>query len=185
LGTLINDIKKNTLTAEHPPVTSTAQNTAPVQQEPTVKQESVHKPTTSQTIVPQPIELKTLTDISNFAKQHKERLLAFNIESYIRPISIEPGKLICAFTPDSPKGFSAELAKFLTTKTGMQWEISIKQESSAQTLKENKETKAGLILDELKKSEPLKSVLSVFPKAQIGRIKEPAEKEETPTDELI
>ncbi|MBO7243755.1 MAG: DNA polymerase III subunit gamma/tau [Alphaproteobacteria bacterium] len=181
LNNLITDIKKNTLTVDQAPNFSqkkqettpapTVQNTNPL---PTVSAQE--QPTQSS------VTINTLTDISNLAKHHKERLLAFNIESYIRPISIEPGKLVCAFTNDSPRGFSAELAKFLTAKTGIQWEITIKQDSSSQTLKENKAEKAGLVLDELKKSEPLKSVLTVFPKAIVGRVKEPLEAEQSESD---
>ncbi len=176
LGTLISDIKKNTITlnnTETKPILS-PQKTIVQEQKPevvspvTTPAQTVSS-TTSQTTI------KTLSDISNLAKQHKERLLAFNIESYIRPISIENGKLVCAFTSDAPRGFSADLAKFLTAKTGTHWEISIQQESSSQTLKENKAEQAGLILDNLKQTEPLKSVLTVFPKATIGRVKEPSE----------
>ena len=95
--------------------------------------------------------------------------------------------MVCSFTNDAPRGFSAELAKFLTQKTKTQWEILIKNDSSAQTLKENKAEKEGLVLDELKKSEPLKSVLSIFPKAVIGRVKEPAssQHDEPDLDEMI
>lgn len=181
LNNLITDIKKNTLTVDQ------AQNFSQKKQETTpapIVQNTNPLPTVSAQAQPtqSSVTINTLTDISNLAKHHKERLLAFNIESYIRPISIEPGKLVCAFTNDSPRGFSAELAKFLTAKTGIQWEITIKQDSSSQTLKENKAEKAGLVLDELKKSEPLKSVLTVFPKAIVGRVKEPLEAEQSESD---
>ena len=182
LNNLIADIKKNTLTI------NSDTNTQIQPSAPAVQKESI--PVSNLKELPaqeQSISIKTLTDISNLAKQHKERLLAFNIESYIRPISIEQGKLVCSFTNDAPRGFSAELAKFLIQKTKTQWEILIKNDSSAQTLKENKAEKEGLVLDELKKSEPLKSVLSVFPKAVIGRVKEPAssQHDEPDLDEMI
>ena len=179
LNNLISDIKKNTIVADQQ--TQPAVKNIP----PETAKEVVSIKNTPQKqtdVESESIVIKTLEDISNLAKKHKERLLAFNIESYIRPISIEPGKLICSFTHDAPRGFSAELAKFLTLKTKTQWEISIKQESSAQTLKENKAEKDGLILDELKKSEPLKSLLTVFPKATIGRVKEPLETQQEDSD---
>ncbi len=179
LNNLISDIKKNTIVANQP--TQLTERNTPSE----ITKESVpikNTPQKSIDIETETIVIKTLEDISNLAKKHKERLLAFNIESYIRPISIEPGKLICSFTHDAPRGFSAELAKFLTLKTKTQWEISIKQESSSQTLKENKAEKDGLILDELKKSEPLKSLLTVFPKATIGRVKEPLDTQQEDSD---
>ena len=184
LETVLSDIKKNTLAPAEQPIIK-----APIQAkpEPKIKQP---QPTISTNEVAQkpfcdPDKIKTLQDISALAKEAKERLLAFNIETYIRPISIEKGKIVCTFTPDVPKGFSAELTKFLAEKTGIQWVFSLTDSAQSQTLKEAKEVKKGLILEELKKTEPLKSVLTVFPKAQIGRIKEPKTEEETETfDEL-
>ncbi len=184
LGTVLSDIKKNTIAVEQITRTSTPiANSTPVQQSVPVQTPPQQK---QQITPPSQIEnasfdcdnIKTLKDISNLAKEAKERLLAFNIETYIRPISIEKGKIVCAFTTDSPRGFSAELAKFLTSRTGIQWEISIQQDAKTNTLKEDKAEKTGLIIEDLKRTEPLKSVLSIFPKAQIGRIKEP-KKDET------
>lgn len=184
LGTVLSDIKKNTIAVEQITRTSTPiANSTPIQQSVPVQTPPQQK---QQITPPSQIEnasfncdnIKTLKDISNLAKEAKERLLAFNIETYIRPISIEKGKIVCAFTTDSPRGFSAELAKFLTTRTGIQWEISIQQDAKTNTLKEDKAEKTGLIIEDLKRTEPLKSVLSIFPKAQIGRIKEP-KKDET------
>ncbi len=178
LNTIISDIKKNTLAGNNTPVFPSEKQSiqtpqvAPIQN--VIQPQKV--PTTSKTLF-DPDKIKTLKDISNLAKEAKERLLAFNIETYIRPIQIEKGRLVCSFTADSPRGFSAELAKFLTVQTGVQWEISIQQDAKSNTLKEDKEAKTGLVIEDLKRTEPLKSVLSVFPKAQIGRIKEPKKDE--------
>lgn len=187
LGTILEDIKKNTSIVENKPVINVTKPASPSistqnTQVSTSNQISAQK-VLNNTHIETPASsfnfdnIKTLKDISNLAKESKERLLAFNIETYIRPISIEKGKIVCAFTPDSPRGFSAELAKFLTLKTGIQWEISIQQDAKTNTLKEDKAEKTGLIIEDLKRTEPLKSVLNVFPKAQIGRIKEPKKEE--------
>ncbi|MBQ8251647.1 MAG: DNA polymerase III subunit gamma/tau [Alphaproteobacteria bacterium] len=184
LGTVLSDIKKNTIAVEQITRTSTPiANSTPVQQSvpaqtPPQQKQQITPPSQIENASFDCDNIKTLKDISNLAKEAKERLLAFNIETYIRPISIEKGKIVCAFTTDSPRGFSAELAKFLTTRTGIQWEISIQQDAKTNTLKEDKAEKTGLIIEDLKRTEPLKSVLSIFPKAQIGRIKEP-KKDET------
>ena len=178
LETVLSDIKKNTITpAEQTQTYPQPANTKPIQIEPQTKQ-SISNPSQVNTSFFDPDKIKTLQDISALAKESKERLLAFNIETYIRPISIEKGKIVCSFTPDSPKGFSAQLAKFLSEKTGIQWEFSLAASAQTHTLKEAKEAKKGLMLEELKQTEPLKSVLTVFPKAQIGRIKEPKTNEE-------
>ena len=179
LNNLISDIKKNTIVANQTAQPIVKNTPSEPTREPVSIKNTPQKETDAET---ETFVIKTLEDISNLAKKHKERLLAFNIESYIRPISIEQGKLICSFTKDAPRGFSAELAKFLTLKTKTQWEISIKQDSSSQTLKENKAEKEGLILDELKKFEPLKSLLTVFPKATIGRVKEPIDAQQEDSD---
>lgn len=179
LSAVLSDIKKNTLTANN--IQMSVAEKAPVQAPQTPAIQTPPQPAPVQQNNTKPLfdadKIKTLKDISNLAKEAKERLLSFNIETYIRPIQIEKGKLICAFTADSPRGFSAELAKFLTTQTGIRWEISIQQDAKSNTLKEDKDVKTGLVIEDLKRTEPLKSVLSVFPKAQIGRIKEPKKDE--------
>lgn len=179
LSAVLSDIKKNTLTANN--IQMSVAEKAPVQAPQTPAIQTLPQPAPVQQNNTKPLfdadKIKTLKDISNLAKEAKERLLSFNIETYIRPIQIEKGKLICAFTADSPRGFSAELAKFLTTQTGIRWEISIQQDAKSNTLKEDKDVKTGLVIEDLKRTEPLKSVLSVFPKAQIGRIKEPKKDE--------
>ncbi len=181
LGTVLSDIKKNTITVEQSKneETSTSSETHTQQRQFTSTQQNQQRQSNSQSSTPvfNCDNIKTLKDISDLAKEAKERLLAFNIETYIRPISIEKGKIVCAFTPDSPRGFSAELTKFLTLKTGIRWEISIQQDAKTNTLKEDKAEKTGLIIEDLKRTEPLRSVLNIFPKAQIGRIKEPKKDE--------
>ena len=182
LGTVLSDIKKNTVAVDQPK-SSTPTPTTAIPQQRAIAQTTLPERTNTAQALQQETNsfnfdnIKTLKDISNLAKEAKERLLAFNIETYIRPISIEKGKIVCAFTPESPRGFSAELAKFLTLRTGIQWEISIQQDAKTNTLKEDKAEKTGLIIEDLKRTEPLKSVLNVFPKAQIGRIKEPKKDE--------
>ena len=181
LGTVLSDIKKNTITVEQSKneETSTSSEAHTQQRQFTSTQQNQQRQSNSQSSTPvfNCDNIKTLKDISNLAKEAKERLLAFNIETYIRPISIEKGKIVCAFTPDSPRGFSAELTKFLTLKTGIRWEISIQQDAKTNTLKEDKAEKTGLIIEDLKRTEPLRSVLNIYPKAQIGRIKEPKKDE--------
>ncbi len=186
LENLLADIKKNTLTAnptaKQPPSLPQTQIIPQSVNPPLQKNnESVNQSANFYN----PDKIKTLQDISALAKESKERLLAFNIETYIRPLLIEKGKIVCAFAKDSPKGFSSELVKFLTAKTGIRWEISLQQDAQTNTLKEEKEVQTGLIIEDLKKTEPLKSVLNVFPKAQIGRIKEPKTDDEIDTDESL
>ena len=182
LGAVLSDIKKNTVAVDQPKSSTPTPTTAIPQQRDIAQTTLPERTNTAQALQQETNSfnfdnIKTLKDISNLAKEAKERLLAFNIETYIRPISIEKGKIVCAFTPESPRGFSAELAKFLTLRTGIQWEISIQQDAKTNTLKEDKAEKTGLIIEDLKRTEPLKSVLNVFPKAQIGRIKEPKKDE--------
>ena len=182
LGAVLSDIKKNTVAVDQPKSSTPTPTTAIPQQRDIAQTTLPERTNTAQALQQETNSfnfdnIKTLKDISNLAKEAKERLLAFNIETYIRPISIEKGKIVCAFTPESPRGFSAELAKFLTLRTGIKWEISIQQDAKTNTLKEDKAEKTGLIIEDLKRTEPLKSVLNVFPKAQIGRIKEPKKDE--------
>lgn len=115
--------------------------------------------------------IRTLQDIADLAKKSGDRLLGFNIETYIRPVSIENGVLTCAFTPETPRSFSADLVRFLKDKTGVDWQIQQKTAVTSQTLKEAQAQQQDLLMDQLQKTPLIKTITECFPGAKPGRVK--------------
>ncbi len=209
LTQVIADIKKNGLalptnnvnTASTPPALQTPAGAIPATTAATSTQPSgvVNTQENTNSSTPLPIGttatntnstgISTLKDISNLAKSHGDRLLAYNIETYVRPISIEPGVLTCSLTADTPRSFGSDLARFLKDKTGLNWEIRYQATATTQTLKEKEAQKHDLLLAQLQQTPIVKSVTEAFPGTKIGRVKAvqtETEKEDTPdSDSLI
>ncbi len=117
------------------------------------------------------LKLTSLTDIIRLARSKGERLLAFNIENYIRPIDISNGVLTCSFTDESPRFLGADLSKFLTRETGINWIVREERENNSKTIKEEKIEKENRLLDSLKKTGLVADILAVFPSAKIEKVR--------------
>lgn len=117
------------------------------------------------------LKLTSLTDIIRLARSKGERLLAFNIENYIRPIDISNGVLTCSFTDESPRFLGADLSKFLTRETGIKWIVREERENNSKTIKEEKIEKENRLLDSLKKTGLVADILAVFPSAKIEKVR--------------
>ena len=116
-------------------------------------------------------KFKSIADMAQFARTTGERLLAYNIENYIRPVSIENFVLTCDFTPDTPDRFSAELVQFLRQKAGENWRIN-RQSGGNLTIKEKKEEKQNLLIEELSKTPIVAQVLKSFTNSKVGKVKQ-------------
>lgn len=180
---LIEDIKKNGITpvANANPIASSPQPLAssPIgiqhavsnaQQMPVNPVKSIALPS-EETPSATTSRFTTIADMAQFARSIGERMLAYNIENYVRPISMENFVLTCDFTPETPSHFSTELIKFLQQKAKEDWQIVQKKEASAQTIKEKKEEKQNLLIHQLEQTPVIAEALKQFNGAKISKVK--------------
>lgn len=176
---LIQDIKKNGLVEVSRPSLTEGVSVARAQE----SKASVNVLTPTKTVEPALASLSSntpqgkrtfrdLSEIASCARERCERLLAFNIENYIRPISIEPGLIKCSFIEGTPRTLSRDLAQFLLKETGERWIIQEQSEGGAKTAHEMKTDHQNQILSEVKTQPLVSAVLKAFPKARIEKIKE-------------
>lgn len=127
---------------------------------------------------------KTINDIAQFARSVGERMLAFNIENYVRPIAMENFVLTCDFTPETPTRFSTELIQFLKQKANETWQIKHANDAHAQTIKEKKEEKQNQLIQELSQTPVIAEALKSFAGSKINHIRmiKTADEEEAETD---
>ena len=171
---LIEDIKKNGLI--QPIVNQASIIPAPVPATSTAAREntpiSLHPQIEATTHINTKISrFKSITDMAAFARTAGDRLLAYNIENYIRPVSLDNFVLTCDFTPETPERFSADLINFLRTKAGESWKIDHKSGGMA-TIKEKKEEKQNLLIQELAQTSIVAQTLKTFPQAKISKVKQ-------------
>ena len=113
------------------------------------------------------ISVNTLQDIVNLAQEKGQRLLAFNISSYIHPIEVSFGKIHFSMPVDAPKTLFQELRKFLSESTGKNWEVILSEQQGGQTLKEQDKAKQQKIKDKLSETPLVSAILKTFPGAGV------------------
>ena len=115
--------------------------------------------------------IKNLADIASLAREENERLLAFGVEHYIRPIDLKDGLIKCVLSPDAARDFGSRLTQFLSRKTGINWIIQTQVSGGGQTLFERKEAEQNALLTHLKQVPPVSTILSAFPGAKVEKIR--------------
>lgn len=162
-------------TKKYVPTTTSETKSKPVAQQPISSSASVEEkplPKTTQ------VAFKDIQELAEFARKKGERILAFNLETFMRPISFEPGIITCSFAPNTPGNFVANLSKFLRDQTGTEWQIKSEKSGGQPTLKEQKENSKQQLISEVKKDPAVAEIEKLFAGAKIEKIKPLA-----PTDE--
>ena len=121
--------------------------------------------------VPVPVGPSDLKAVADLARKANERLLAFQIETAIRPVSVQSGLIKCVLTPDADRGLCAKLSQFLSKQTGINWVVQTQVSGGGQTLQEEKEARQSALLENLKQTPVVSSALAAFPGAKIEKIK--------------
>ena len=122
---------------------------------------------------------KSIKEIVDLARSKGERMLAFNLETFVHPIDIQKNTIICALAPNTPGTFSANLTKFLRDQTGANWILKVEKTGGQPSMKEQKEASKQQLLGELKKDPAVAEIEKLFSGAKIERIKPLTTSEDT------
>ncbi len=112
-----------------------------------------------------------LSDVVTLARAKGERMLAFQVESYIRPVSVQPGLIKCVLTPDAPRSLCQQLSQFLTAHTSREWIVQTQVSGGSQTLQEVKEAKQNAVVADLKQTPIIAGILAAFPGSKVEKVK--------------
>lgn len=141
----------------------------------------------SEQFINQELFFHEIKDISDFARSKQERILAFNIDSYIRPVDIQNGLIVCGLAEETPRQFTTDLVRFLNANTPFKWQVKQHQNVHSKTRKEDLADRKKQLHDALRQNPVVAEVLNAFPKAKIERVKErpPVREESENTPESI
>lgn len=84
---------------------------------------------------PAPVGLKSFDDIAGLLSARREAILTGEVETYLRPASFEPGRIVCAVKEGAPADILRRLSLFLEEETGESWRVEV-AEASGETIKE-------------------------------------------------
>lgn len=116
-------------------------------------------------------QFKNIKEIAAFAKTKGERMLAFNLETFVRPISIENNTISCVLAPNTPGNFSANLTKFLRDATGTNWILNTQKTGGGPSIKEEKEANAQQLIGKIKQDPTVAEIEKLFKGAKIEKVK--------------
>ena len=167
---ILDDIKKNGLNKplSTPVSTNVTVKEAPL---PTTKPETPVTPREETPVTIRGSGIKNLADIAELARKQNERLLAFGVEHYIRPINLKEGLIKCVLSPDANRDFGTHLTQFLSKQTGINWILQTQVSGGGATLAEQKEAEHDALLAHLKQMPTVSAVLSAFPGAKVEKIR--------------
>ncbi len=113
------------------------------------------------------VRLESFADIVALAGQHRELKLKHELETFVRPIRFEPGKVEIATTADASPGLAGELSKKLEEWTGTRWMIAVGRDGGAPTIAETRKQAQEQLLDDARADPLVSAVLQRFPGAEI------------------
>jgi DNA polymerase-3 subunit gamma/tau len=107
-------------------------------------------------------------------------ILKVHIESFVRPVRLEPGILVFTPAPGAPSTLAADLSQKLKDWTGQRWMVSI-SEGGVPSIKEREKTAKAARLESVMQQPLVRAVLDRFPGAEIVAVRD-AVAEEAPAE---
>ena len=117
--------------------------------------------------IPPEKQLRNLTDIVTLAKKTGQRLLAYNISTYVRPVLIQDEVLHINLDENAPLHLCQDLKTFLLTETGKTWEVCVVETPGGKTLKEEAQENQKLLKETLSAHPLVSKILETFPGSRV------------------
>ena len=124
------------------------------------------------TLTPQ-IILGDFKSLVALVAEKRDIKLKTDLERFVRPVRMSPGKLEIALEPKAPQTIAGELSRKLEGWTGQRWMVLISREQGEPTLAEQEQRARNSLLDEARNHEVVKAIFARFPQAEIKEVREP------------
>jgi len=119
------------------------------------------------------VPVRSLADIVTLADSNRDMKLKVAIKRYVRPVSLEPGRLVVALADGAERDLPNELSRKLKAWTGRTWMVSLSQEAGGQTLAEEETAKRETVFMDARSDPVVAEILSRFPGAKIIDVRIP------------
>ncbi|MEL6681831.1 MAG: DNA polymerase III subunit gamma/tau [Pseudomonadota bacterium] len=116
-------------------------------------------------------------DVVDLIRAHRDVKLLVEVESGLRLVSYQPGRIEVNPTPDAAPDLIGRLGSRLQAWTGNRWAISV-AEGGAPTIAEIRDAKENEIKAKAEAHPLVQAVIAAFPKARITQIHTEADKEQ-------
>jgi len=116
----------------------------------------------------------SLAEVAAFVGKQRDIKLKSDIERFIRPIRVEPGRIEMALEADAPPGLAGELARRLEAWTGRRWMVTVARSGGTPPLAARRKTAREVLFADAREHPAVRAVLARFPGAEIVDVR-PAE----------
>lgn len=121
------------------------------------------------------VRYQTFDAVVALVRSRRDMSLLYEVETYVRLVSYQPGMIEFQPTDDAPAEFPQRLAKQLQNWTGVRWGVTIVSDAGAPTIVEQKTAARDDLHAEAADHPLVKSALSLFPGAEIRDVRKPEE----------
>ncbi len=144
----------------------------------------VRQAAATQAPVPDGPAIDRLEDIVALAEERRDRLMATQIERYVRLVTLQPGRLELNLDAGAPADFLQTLSRRLQDWTGARWMVTLSHEPGAEPLRVQAELARQAMVDDIRDHPGVAAILARFPGAQIVDVRFPKAEDDTPPDLL-
>ena len=115
-------------------------------------------------------------DIVDLIRRHRDVKLLVEVETGIRLVAYQPGRIEVEPTADASRDLVGRLGSRLQAWTGNRWVITVRDSGGAETIAEVRDAADNAIKAEAQAHPLVQAVIAAFPKAKITDIRTEAEK---------
>ncbi|MEL6839357.1 MAG: DNA polymerase III subunit gamma/tau [Pseudomonadota bacterium] len=123
-------------------------------------------------------------DVVELIRTHRDVKLLVEVETGLRLVSYQPGRIEVNPTPDAAPDLIGRLGSRLQAWTGNRWAISV-AEGGAPTIAETRDATENAIRAEAEAHPLVQAVIAVFPKAKITNIHTETEKQHNALEDAL
>ncbi len=111
--------------------------------------------------------IHTLAEIVRLAEDKRDLRFKVMVKQYVRPVSVEPGRLTIGLTDDAPKTLIGDLARNLQAWTGQRWVVTLARDATAPTLAQTEAAAREDAVMDARADPDVAAALAAFPGARI------------------
>ena len=132
------------------------------------------------------VPVNSISDVADLCTKNRDIRLRALLRAFVRPVSVEPGKLEISLTDDAPKSLVADLSNRLQEWTGQRWLVILSREAGGPTLSEAETMAQEARVADARQDPDVAAILQRFPGAKITdvRIKVQETEDEAETVEV-
>ncbi|HWA91206.1 MAG TPA: DNA polymerase III subunit gamma/tau [Rhizomicrobium sp.] len=115
-------------------------------------------------------QIRSVEDIVALADP--KSILKVHIESFVRPVRLEPGILVFVPAPGAPQTLANDLTQKLKDWTGQRWVVTLAREGGEPSIAERRKTAKAARLESVMQEPLVRAVLDRFPGAEIVAVRD-------------